>query len=35
MVRQFGNMRFGIEEMKNISICDLFYQVAFNIELYH
>jgi hypothetical protein len=24
LVRQSGNMRFGIKEMKNIPICDLF-----------
>jgi len=24
-------MRFGIEEMKNIPICDLFYHVTFDI----
>ncbi len=28
LVRQYGNMNFGIEEMKNILICDLFYCVA-------
>jgi hypothetical protein len=35
MARQSRNMRHGIEEMKNILICDLFYRVAFNIELDH
>jgi len=28
LAKQFGNMRSGIEEMKNIPICDLFYHVA-------
>jgi hypothetical protein len=27
MVRQSKNMRFGIEEMKSIPVCDLFYRV--------
>ncbi len=27
----FGNMRFGIEEMKSILVCDLFYHVAMDI----
>jgi hypothetical protein len=35
MARQHGNMRSSIEEMKIILICDLFYQIAFNIELDH
>jgi hypothetical protein len=28
LAKQFGNMRSGIEEMKSIPICDLFYHVA-------
>jgi len=28
LATQFGNMRFGIEEMKSIPICDLFYRVT-------
>jgi hypothetical protein len=31
IAKQFGNMRSGIEEMKNILIFDIFYQVALNI----
>jgi hypothetical protein len=31
IAKQFGNMRFDIEEMKSILICDLFYQVALDI----
>jgi hypothetical protein len=29
-VRQSSNMKSGVEEMKNIMICDLFYRVAFD-----
>jgi hypothetical protein len=28
MVKECGNMRLGDEEMKNILVCDLFYEVA-------
>jgi len=31
LARQFGNTRFGIEEMKSIPICNLFYPVAMDI----
>jgi hypothetical protein len=31
LAKQFHNMRFGIEEMKSIPICDLFYDVVFDI----
>jgi len=28
LAKQFGNIIYGIEEMKSIPICDLFYRVA-------
>jgi hypothetical protein len=28
MVKEYGSMQSGIEELKSISICDLFYQVV-------
>jgi hypothetical protein len=28
LTKQTGNMRSGVEEMKNIPICNLFYRVA-------
>jgi hypothetical protein len=30
MAGKSKNMRFGIEEMKNIPICDLFYRIILN-----
>ncbi len=31
LAKSLGNIRFGIEEMKSIPICDLFYRVALDI----
>ncbi len=31
LAKQSRNMRFGIEKMKNILVCDLFYHVAMDI----
>jgi hypothetical protein len=30
MAKQFKSMKFGIEEMKNVIVCDMFYHVAFD-----
>jgi hypothetical protein len=32
-VKELGNIRFGIEKLNNILVCDLFYRVAFGTTI--